>query len=622
MPRAVLIAFLACASALASGWTFGESEQNDALPSRTLDGGYVTSDTCRACHPGPYESWHDSFHRTMTQAASPQAIVGDFEDVTLESRGQTTHLSHRGDEYLVDMPDPAWLMDPDPNKIATPPRIDVPIAMTTGSHHMQYYWVRRPKSGSFYERPDHGGLVSVPWVWLIDEEEWIPVQDSFLTPPTPEVEGPLVWNAQCFACHSVATQPHYSSQRDEFASRSVELGIACEACHGPAREHARANRVPWRRYTAYFLGESHADDTIVNPARLDAAKSRDVCGQCHSFGEPLDLAAHKATGVRFRPGDDLPESVRVYQYAPDDVDVEGVPKPHDNLGGNFWADGTIRVAGREYNGLMESACATKGELTCISCHGLHDYREPNDQLRADTDSDTACAGCHPAISNALAQHTHHHAGSTGSRCINCHMPHTTYGLFVAMRSHRIDSPSAAVQATTGRPNACNLCHLDKTLEWTSEMLHTWYGMPKTMLSTDERSVAASVLWTLEGNAAQRGLVAWHFGWEPALAVSGRKWVGAYLSILLDDPYAAVRRVADRSISRLPGFEGFEYDFVAAPDQRARKQLEAIGRWRRAMAGSPDRSGMHLLQNARGEVNQAALNRLLSLRNRTPIRISE
>jgi hypothetical protein len=29
--------------------------------------GYATSQTCKACHPGQYETWHGSYHRTMTR---------------------------------------------------------------------------------------------------------------------------------------------------------------------------------------------------------------------------------------------------------------------------------------------------------------------------------------------------------------------------------------------------------------------------------------------------------------------------------------------------------------------------------------------------------------------------
>ena len=37
--------------------------------------GYVTSNSCRACHPGNYASWHASFHRTMTQVATPRDLA-------------------------------------------------------------------------------------------------------------------------------------------------------------------------------------------------------------------------------------------------------------------------------------------------------------------------------------------------------------------------------------------------------------------------------------------------------------------------------------------------------------------------------------------------------------------
>jgi len=617
VPRGVSLAAWIAASAIAAA-----AVSADPLPSETTEGGYITSDTCRACHPGPYHSWRDSFHRTMTQRASADVILGDFDGTVLEARGQTSRFELIDGEPWVDIPDPVWFMDPDPNKVAVAPRIHVPVVMTTGSHHMQYYWIRRPKSGPVHARPDHGALMSVPWVWLIEDARWMPVQDSFLTPPTQETEPPLLWNTSCFSCHSVATQPQYSLEEDQFDSQTVELGIACEACHGPANEHVEHYRSPWRRYARYFASENEGDETIVNPARLSSSLSRDVCGQCHSFSEPVDQDAHRKTGVAFRPGNNLNETNLVYQLTRTPTDVETLPKVQHNLGGNFWSDGTIRVAGREYNGLMASKCATHGDLTCLSCHSMHDYDSTTDQLARETENDTACENCHPGIASNTTAHTHHAEDSPGSRCMNCHMPHTTYGLFVAMRSHRIDSPNASTQVESGRPNACNLCHLDQTLAWTSKNLNTWYAQPEPMLSQDEREVAAAVLWAVKGNAVQRGIVGWHMGWEPAREASGEKWIGAYLSVLLADPYTAVRKVAHRSIQTLPGFSGFEYDFTATPDALAAKRDEAIRRWQKAMAAKPDRTGPRLLQNAVGDMNQAELNRIFGERDHQPIRISE
>src|SRR5512132_1294121 len=39
------------------------------LPAQHRPGGFVRSDACRSCHPDQYNSWHRSFHRTMTQEA-------------------------------------------------------------------------------------------------------------------------------------------------------------------------------------------------------------------------------------------------------------------------------------------------------------------------------------------------------------------------------------------------------------------------------------------------------------------------------------------------------------------------------------------------------------------------
>jgi hypothetical protein len=521
------------------------------------------------------------------------------------------------------MPDPLWFLDDAPDKPAAPPTIEARVVMTTGSHHQQKYWVRRPSGGNVYRGlPDNGALVHLPWVWLVPERRWIPSRDSFLTPPVTEL--PAVWNTGCFACHSVATQPHFDPEEVEFATRSVELGIACEACHGPGEEHVAANASPLRRYREHFADDDAGDPTIVNPARLDRERSTEVCGQCHSYFRTLDMESWQRTGVPYRAGGDLDATRVVFRGKHDPADpilaVELAADPNA-LDGTFWPDGTIRVTGREYNGLLESACFRRGELTCLSCHSMHGYAEPADQLAPERAGDASCLECHPGLRDAVAEHSHHDVGSSGSRCMNCHMPHTTYGLFASMRSHRIDSPSVAVSVESGRPNACNLCHLDRTLEWTGSHLAAWYGQPEVPLDERRRSVAAGVLWAVEGDAVQRAVVAWHMGWEPAREASGRTWTGFYLALLLNDPYTAVRRIALRSIATLPGFGDFDFDF-AAPEAAPGKQREAVARWQRLVAGGPDRSGPHLLLDARGEPDRAGLGRILADRDLRPIRISE
>ncbi|HIE93578.1 MAG TPA: hypothetical protein EYQ83_12185, partial [Acidobacteria bacterium] len=76
--------------------------------------GYVSSDTCQACHPAEYESWYGSFHRTMTQVATPDTVRADFDNVQVETAlGQPMALTHDGDEFWAEFDDPGWEGTPD-----------------------------------------------------------------------------------------------------------------------------------------------------------------------------------------------------------------------------------------------------------------------------------------------------------------------------------------------------------------------------------------------------------------------------------------------------------------------------------------------------------------------------
>jgi hypothetical protein len=221
----------------------------------------------------------------------------------------------------------------------------------------------------------------------------------------------------------------------------------------------------------------------------------------------------------------------------------------------------------------------------------------------------------------VAAHTNHRPDSTGSSCYNCHMPYTTYGLLKTIRSHQVSSPSVATSVTTGRPNACNLCHLDKTLGWTSDYLQQWYGSATTALAEDDKSIAASLLWLLRGDAAQRVVTAQAFGWQPAQQVSGTSWMPVYLAQLLDDPYDAVRFVAYRSLRGLPGFSGLGYDFVAPPKQRFDAQIRTIDVWRRTQA-TDRRTEPQLLFNRDGTLQGEAVMRLLRARDHRRVLLRE
>jgi hypothetical protein len=299
---------------------------------------------------------------------------------------------------------------------------------------------------------------------------------------------------------------------------------------------------------------------------------------------------------------------------------------------HFWSDGMVRVSGREYNGLLETPCYQRGELSCLSCHVMHktdDDPRPlvewaNDQLNHTMEGNGACLQCHQQYESdeALAAHTHHSATSTGSSCYNCHMPHTTYGLLKAIRSHQIDIPNAETQQLVGRPNACNLCHLDKTLDWTADHLYDWYDIQKPLLAKDDREIASSILWILRGDAGQRALAAWSMGWQPAQQASGTDWMAPHLSNLLVDPYDAVRIVAGRTLRTLPSFADFTYDDAGSAKQRNDAAKRVVKQWGSSRPAGDSFRGRPLLFDANGERNVKEIVRLLRKRDHRIVHLKE
>jgi predicted CXXCH cytochrome family protein len=306
--------------------------------------------------------------------------------------------------------------------------------------------------------------------------------------------------------------------------------------------------------------------------------------------------------------------------------AEYLTRNPDLLRDFFWTDGMIRVSGREYNGLLESPCYKGGNFSCLSCHSMHESN-PDDQLARNRTGNGACTQCHEQFRDEtpLAGHTRHLAGSSGSECYNCHMPHTSYGILKAIRSHQISSPRVTDDLSAGRPNACNLCHLDKSLDWTADYLEKWYGQQKPALADNILNVSHAVRLALSGDAGQRVLAAWHLGWSPALEVSHTNWVAPILGQLLDDPYAAVRYVAERSLKRNTELVGWDYDYTLDPQKRQPARGTVWESWARRTEAAlipESKSRLLLVWPKDLAAQQEAYNPWLRLRDDRPVRLRE
>ncbi|HEV2095130.1 MAG TPA: multiheme c-type cytochrome [Chthoniobacterales bacterium] len=614
----LLLTVLAAGTALT--WRSLQQARREVIPPenrpiKSLAGDYVSSDSCRSCHAGNYASWHTSFHRTMTQVAELRNFAGDMDGLEVAYDGWQYRAERQGDGVYVRKRRAGETEYGAPRK----------VVLLTGSHTLQLPWL---------ETGEGRTLEQFPFAYIIAEKMWAPVAETFLTPPSlkePYAIG--AWNGACMDCHVTQGRSRFVKD-NQFDSRVAEFGIACEACHGEGREHIARNRNPIRRFALHV--QRAADPTITNPAKLKGPESALACGQCHSvfaFNSMDTKLDFNRNGRDFRPGKS--ELGQRFVLQPSTADhreqKEFIQRtePH-YMGDRFWPDGMIRVTGREYNGVQASPCFRGGNFSCLSCHEMHPASGPEadlktwrrGQLKPGMESDAACLQCHQKFSNNIAAHSHHAPESAGSRCYNCHMPHTTFGLLHAMRSHQVSTPNVQESVTHGRPNACSLCHLDKTLAWTAGKLHEWYNQPVPSLSDDDSRISAGTQWIMKGDAAQRVIVLWGMSWEPAQRAAGKDWLYPFLIYGLSDPYAAVRFVSWKSLQTLPGLADFSFTFTADEKTRNESIAAVYQKWWQQIRTTDSVFPPETTLDSLGRFQLDVFQRLRSERNQTPVLLAE
>jgi predicted CXXCH cytochrome family protein len=247
----------------------------------------------------------------------------------------------------------------------------------------------------------------------------------------------------CDGCHSV----NY-----DIRTKSVtEWNVGCESCHGPGGDHVK-----------------HATATnILNPAHMDYVTANDVCIQCHSQGQPV---VKPLNGKYY----DWPVGYRAGVKLSDFWVLEEHKLGEQTF--THFADGTAHKNRMQGNDFVTSRMYTRG-VTCFTCHDVHGT-EQNAVLRKPASE--LCLDCHaPGSPNGpraatWEAHTHHKTGSTGSECIACHMPKIEQTIAdVNVRSHTFRFVMPGTTDSLKVPNACNVCHMDKSTRWASDTLSSW-----------------------------------------------------------------------------------------------------------------------------------------------------
>jgi predicted CXXCH cytochrome family protein len=238
----------------------------------------------------------------------------------------------------------------------------------------------------------------------------------------------------------------------------------------------------------------------------------------------------------------------------------------------------------EFSDAARGSCYSK--MRCTTCHSPHRALGPKWTRTPDQD-DAVCLKCHDRYRDQerRAAHTHHTPGSTGDRCLNCHMPRINEGLQDVVRTHMIYSPTRSDMIEANHPNACNLCHTDKPIDWTLNRLKGWYGKTydegKLAESYKNRAQSVALGWLKSENEAVRLVAA------DALARTRDRRVIPHLLQALDDPFLLNRQFAASGLEQRLGVQPADagYRFFMTRQERE-KPLAAL---RATFAAKQDRS---------------------------------
>jgi hypothetical protein len=463
----------------------------------------------------------------MTQEARPTTVQGDFEhNNTFEYLGVKARMEKRDNRFVM------TLNFPDGRSQT------MNVDRTVGSRRIEQYLTKQQYQ---YTR--------LPLAYDLVNKRWMSLNGSFFYPDGDNYFQHLAqWDGNCVFCHNVKAQPHIEFKTNHFETEVSELGIACGACHGTGAEHAQAALSPLTR--TFWRLKSDEAANIVNPSKLASERSLMICGHCHGqrIPEPIDRIQTILTkGDPYNAGEDLSQ---YYRPITNQSQIGKV-----SFANRFWSNGSPRLTAYEYQGLLRSKCFTRGEpgkqINCLTCHTMHSG-DPRGQITDENRTDKPCLSCHAKYSEtpALVQHTKHKRESSGSRCYNCHMPRVVYGIMAVHPTHEITIPNPQLTASQGVPNACNQCHLDKSVNWvTGQAQRFWPARfsDAKFSGDDQFNLPEGPRALFAGDALTRALAA------DLLAGNGPfqadpLWTSPFLVEALSDNYPIVRFFAANGLA--------------------------------------------------------------------------
>ena len=384
---------------------------------------YTGSVSCRKCHEKFYRLWAPSHHGLAMQPFTPELArsklsTQEKEIIVGESR------------YRVDITG------------------EIGRVIERGPQGEKKYRIDHVMGGKnvyyFLTTTDRGRLQTLPVAYDANKKEWFDMAASGVRHFPGQTDEAVSWrdwqytfNTACYGCHVSQLSTNYDIATDSYHTTWREPGINCETCHGPADEHVRVcEEAP--------KGTIPKDLKIMRGGRdFTDEQNNDACSSCHAKAMPLTISF--MTGDRFF----------------DHFDLVTLENP------DFYPDGRDLGENYTFTTWRMSPCVKAGSLNCLFCH------TSSGRYRHKKNPNESCRKCHKERVDNPTDHTHHKADSPGSLCIACHMPMTE---FARMRrsDHSMLPPTPATTIAYKSPNACNICHKDKTPEWADKWVRKWH----------------------------------------------------------------------------------------------------------------------------------------------------
>lgn len=437
---------------------------------------FVGSATCGTCHADAYQAWSRSHHAWALKPATPDSVLGDFDESVFEHGPIRARFFRDGDRFVVK------LTEPDGSTA------DHVIRYAVGITPLQQYLVETAG----------GRLQALDIAWDTERRRWYALYPDDGSRPGDGFHwtGPYKnWQARCATCHQTGFEKAYDPRARTYASRWQETTIGCEACHGAGGAHVVWARDPAGFDAGPFPGVDPRGLSMAFPkgaARQEAEFN--TCAGCHSRREALDA-------------DSVPAGSAYHDHY-------SIALLRDDL---YHHDGQIDEEVYVAGSFLQSKMHARG-VTCGDCHDPHSA-----DLKAS--GNAVCTQCHnpdgradfptlrPADYDTPAHH-HHASGTPGAQCVSCHMPEKAYMIVDPRRDHSFRVPRPDLTLSIGTPNACTACHADRDPEWAAQAVRTWYpdgrsGTPHfgevfrraRLFPSPQTAAALAAIADDEGNAA-------------------------------------------------------------------------------------------------------------------------